>query len=86
LPLIYLLAAEESMYEIVVRVLRTGEYSQTDKLELRSAIARTGSLERARALADDFAVAARAALECLPGSPYCDSLRALPTYILDRDR
>ena len=86
LPLIYLLEADESMYEIVQRVLRNGEYAQTDKEEIQAGLSRTGALERARALADDYAQAARSALECLTGSPYCDSLRALPTYVLDRDR
>src|ERR1041385_6991996 len=86
LPLIYLLEADRSMYEIVQRVLRNGEYAQTDKQQLVSALDQTGSLERARALACDYAQAARDSLECLSGSPYCDSLRALPTYVLDRDR
>jgi geranylgeranyl pyrophosphate synthase len=74
------------MYEIVQRVLRNGEYAQTDKQQLVSALDRTGSLERARALAFDYAQAASDSLECLSGSPYCDSLRALPTYVLERDR
>jgi octaprenyl-diphosphate synthase len=86
LPLIYLLAADGSMFEVVQRVVRNGEYSQTDRQEIGAAFSRTGSLERARTLADSYAQAARAALESLPASPYCDSLRALPTYVLDRDR
>jgi len=86
LPLIYLLEADRSMYEIVQRVLRNGEYAQTDKQQLVSALDRTGSLERARALACDYARASRDSLECLPGSAHCESLRALPTYVLERDR
>jgi octaprenyl-diphosphate synthase len=86
LPLIYLLEADRSMYDIVQRVLRNGEYAQNDKQEIQAGLSGTGALERARALADDYAVAASAALECLPGSPYCESLRALPSYVLDRER
>lgn len=86
LPIIYLLAADESMYEVIRRVLRNGEYDQTDKQAIQAALSRTGALERARALADDYAQAAVSALECLTESPHCDSLRALPTYVLDRDR
>ena len=41
---------------------------------------------QARARADEYAEEARAALDNLPDSEYSDSLRALPTYILDRDR
>src|SRR5215470_7720958 len=40
LPLIYLLEADRSMYEIVQRVLRNGEYSQTDKQQLVTALDR----------------------------------------------
>ena len=86
LPLIYLLQSEPSMTESIRRVLRNGEYSETEKQELHQAINRTGALERARILADDYAQNARLSLDCLPESPYCDSLRALPTYVLDRDR
>ena len=54
--------------------------------EVREALDRTGALERARARADGYAETARAALDALPESDYCDSLRSLPTYILNRDR
>jgi octaprenyl-diphosphate synthase len=86
LPLIYMLAVDGSMNDVVRRVLRNGEYAQLDKDEIQTALSSTGALERARDLADDYAQSARAALDCLPDSPYCDSLRALPTYVLDRDR
>jgi octaprenyl-diphosphate synthase len=85
LPLIYLMAADASITETVRTVLRNGEYAQLARNEILEAIAQTDALERARALADDYAEGARSALECLPESPYCESLRALPSYVLDRD-
>jgi len=54
--------------------------------DLLDVLTRTGALEKARERADEYATDARAALDNLPDSDYCDSLRALPTYILDRDR
>jgi octaprenyl-diphosphate synthase len=86
LPLIYLREAEPKSLEIVQTVLREGKYGSVKQADLLEAITRTGTLERARARADEYAENARAALEKLPDSEYCDSLRALPTYILDRDR
>jgi octaprenyl-diphosphate synthase len=86
LPLIYLREADPKTRELVQTVLREGKYSTIGQQELRDAMIRTGALEKARAKADEYAEEARAALENLPGSDYCESLGALPTYILDRDR
>jgi geranylgeranyl pyrophosphate synthase len=86
LPLIYLQAAEPKAREMVQTVLSEGSYSTVQQQDLREAMERTGSLQLARARANEYAENARAALENLPDSVYCDSLRALPTYILDRDR
>src|SRR6185436_7158287 len=86
LPLIYLRDAEPSALEMIETVLREGSYASVDQRDLSEALIRTGALEKARARADEYAADARAALDILPDSDYCDSLRALPTYILDRDR
>ena len=86
LPLIYLREAEPKSLEMVQTVLHEGKYSSVKQADLLEAITRTGALERARARADEYAEDARAVLDNLPDSEYCDSLRALPTYILDRDR
>jgi octaprenyl-diphosphate synthase len=86
LPLIYLREAEPKTLEMVQTVLREGRYATITQEELREALDRTGALDRARARADEFAENARAVLDVLPESEYCDSLRSLPTYILNRDR
>jgi octaprenyl-diphosphate synthase len=86
LPLIYLMAVDQSMSDVISRVLRNGEYVDTERQDIQQAISRTGSLERARTLAYEYAEAARTSLESLAPSPYSDSLRALPAYVLDRDR
>lgn len=86
LPLIYLREAEPSTLEMVQQVLRDGNYDTVSQQELFAALRRTDALERARARADEYAENARAALENLPDSEYCDSLRELPSYVLNRDR
>jgi octaprenyl-diphosphate synthase len=86
LPLIYLLESEPASHELVQAVLREGAYDAMDRESLLERIERVGCLERARAKADEYAENARAALDELPDSDYCDSLRAIPSYVLDRDR
>lgn len=86
LPLIYMMTADASVSQMVRRVLLDGNYDAVRQEDLREALLRTGALDEARTMADQYAETARAALDDLPESEYCDSLRALPTYVLMRDR
>ncbi|HEX3184052.1 MAG TPA: polyprenyl synthetase family protein [Pyrinomonadaceae bacterium] len=86
LPLIYLISADACVLPMIQRVLHDGNYDHVSQEELRDALDRSGALEQARAMADQYAENARAALDDLPDSDYADSLRALPTYVLKRDR
>ena len=86
LPLIYLLVNDDSARQMVHDVLRQGNYDTVAREELLRAVEAAGALDRARAKADEFAENARAALDDFPDSEYCDSLRAIPSYVLDRDR
>jgi octaprenyl-diphosphate synthase len=83
LPLIYLRDTEPQMIQTV---LREGKYGSVKQQDLFDAIERSGALERARARANEYAENACTDLDILPDSDYCESLRALPTYILNRDR
>ena len=86
LPLIYLLDSDDSARELIETVIAHGNYNGVSRTQLLEKVERIGGLERARARADEFAETARAALESLPESEYCDSLRSIATYVLDRDR
>jgi octaprenyl-diphosphate synthase len=86
LPLIYLREAEPSSLELIQTVVREGKYSTFSQQDVLDALDRTGALRRARARADEYAENACSALENLPDSDFSDSLRALPSYILNRDR
>lgn len=86
LPLIYLIAAEPRAREMVQTVMTEASYDSVARSELHQAVARVGAVERARLRADEFATAARSALDKLPPSEFRESLAAIPTYVLDRDR
>ena len=86
LPLIYLRDAEPSSLEMIQTVLHEAKYGNVTQQDVRDAMLRTGALEQARERAIEYATNARSALDNLPDSEYCDSLRSLPSYILDRDR
>jgi octaprenyl-diphosphate synthase len=86
LPLIYLRDSDPSTLKMIQQVLSERSYQTVSQQDLLDAMGRTNALERARVVADEYAENARAALECLPDSDYCDSLRSLPTYVLTRDR
>jgi octaprenyl-diphosphate synthase len=86
LPLIYLIASEASAREQVQTVMSEAGYNGVARRELVEALERVGAIERARARGDEYAAAARTALDELPDSEFCESLKAIPTYVLDRDR
>lgn len=86
LPLIYLIAGEGSAREMVQTVMSDGGYETVARDELHQAVVRSGAIERARARGDEYAAAARTSLDDLGDSEFCESLKAIPTYVLDRDR
>ena len=86
LPLIYLRDAEPGSLELIQTVLHEGKYSTVTQQDLREAMVRTAALDLARQRANEYAESAQNALDGLPDSDYRDSLRSLPSYIIDRDR
>jgi octaprenyl-diphosphate synthase len=86
LPLIYLLASDGSAREKIQTVISDKSYERVTRRELFDAVDRAGARELARVRADEYAEAARTALDILPDSEYTESLRSIPTYVLDRDR
>jgi octaprenyl-diphosphate synthase len=86
LPLIYLIASEGTASEMVQTVMTDASYDGVPRRSLLEAVERVGAIDRARARGDEYAAIARTALDDLPDSEFCESLRAIPTYVLDRDR
>jgi octaprenyl-diphosphate synthase len=85
LPLIFLMASEPSARELVQTVMTEGCYQTIQREELHQAVERAGAIDRARTLGDKYAESARRALDHLPASPFCESLKSIPTFVLDRD-
>jgi octaprenyl-diphosphate synthase len=86
LPVIYWLEKEPEARDLVNQVLLSRTYDTVRQADLVDAIRGCGALERARNRAHEYAENARTALEQLPDSNYSEGLRAIPTYVLDRDR
>jgi octaprenyl-diphosphate synthase len=85
LPLIYLLGSEPHLRARVQTVMRDGSYQSVTREELVEAVEATGAMARARERAYEFANEARRSLDQLPDSEYCDALRSIPTYIIERE-
>jgi octaprenyl-diphosphate synthase len=85
LPLIYLIQSDFSTRKEVETVLRDGNYDMVPRANLLSALEQSGCLERARLRADKFAENARNALASFPDSDYCEALRSIPSYVIQRD-
>ncbi|HEX8706831.1 MAG TPA: polyprenyl synthetase family protein [Pyrinomonadaceae bacterium] len=86
LPLIYLMESDPSARKTLQAVMLDGGYERHARAELLDAVERSGSLDRARERAAEYAEAARAAIAVLPSSDYCDALHAIATFIIERDR
>jgi geranylgeranyl pyrophosphate synthase len=86
LPLIYLLEKDPGAATMVRDVLVQGTYDSVSQHDLLAAINRVGALDLAREKAHDYAGKALAALDNLRESEYCDALRAIPAYVIERDR
>ncbi len=86
LPLIHLIASEGSAHEMVQTVMAEASYDSIPRQKLLDAVEGVGAIAWARARGDEYAAAARTALDQLPASEFCESLKAIPAYVLERDR
>lgn len=86
LPLIYLMeSGDTAARELVQTVVGEGSYNTVPRAKLIEAVESTGAIKRAKARADEYAATARDCLNILPNSEYSDSLRSIPTYVLERE-
>ena len=86
LPLIYLLESDPSARASVQTVMADSGYDHISRAQLVDALEDSGAIPRARQRAYEYAETARAGLEGLPDSDYCEALRAIPSYIIERNR
>ncbi len=85
LPLIYLLEKNPEQRAHLQTVMRRGNYDEVSRESLLQVADESGALHRARARAVSFAEAACEVLSALKASAYREALRALPTFILERE-
>ena len=86
LPIIYALEAEPRALPTVQAVIDRGEIDEVSRKEILDLVRRTGSLERARELAEAYASQAQQCLSKLPESGSKDALMALAYYVIERNR
>ena len=85
LPLIHAMARSDAVTRERLRaIVIEGDLAALP--EVLAAIETTGALEYSRALAQDYASAAEAALDGLPENEALSALRGLARYAVDRDR
>ncbi len=85
LPVIMLLEEDPSWQSAIQTIVSTGSYEAISREALTEAATSNGVIARARAVAQTYAENAIAALARLPPSPHLDALKAIPTYIIERD-
>jgi octaprenyl-diphosphate synthase len=86
LPLIYALgAASAAERKLVATVLEERSFSSVPPEQILDLVRRSGAVERARALAHDYAAQAKASLPEVPDSDFRRALLAVPDFLLDRE-
>ena len=86
LPLIYAMDnGNAARRELVAKVLADKGFQRVRPEEITNLVQDSGSLDRARNLAADYAMKAKAALDGLPDSEYRRALLSIPDFILERD-
>jgi len=86
LPLIYALAkASQEERDLAAAVLAAHNLSSAQAGQILAFVRRSGAIERARSLANDYAAQAKASVPDLPDSDYRRALFAVPDFLLDRE-
>jgi len=86
LPLIYAMEnGHRDAREMVARVLEEKEFHSVRPETLVALVHESGALDRARALAQDYAQRAKACLNGRPDSEFARALATLPDFILERE-
>ena len=86
LPLIYALESARPVERgLVAAVLADRGFTNARPEQILEFVRRTGAIERARSLAQDYAAQSKASMPDLPDSEYRRALLAVPDFLLDRE-
>jgi octaprenyl-diphosphate synthase len=87
LPLIHLVQQGKSEHvHMIETVIREKDYQNVNRAEFVRILEEQGALDRARAMARDYAANARAQLECVPGTPYKEALLEITEFVIERSK
>lgn len=86
LPIIYALQTEPRALPTVESVLERRAIDDVSGKEILDLVRRTRALDRARELAEGYAVAAQECIGGLPGSHSKEALMSLAHYVIERNR
>jgi len=86
LPIIYALAAEPRALPTVQAVIERGGIDEVSRIEILDLVRRNGGLDKARELAEAYALKAQECLGVVPDSRHKDALMALAYYVIERHR
>jgi octaprenyl-diphosphate synthase len=86
LPLILLRNADPDMADLIEIVMIDGGYAGVSRKKILEALVSSGSLQRARECAYEYATAARKNLDVLPETEYREALAELPAFVIERNK
>jgi len=86
LPIIYALRHEPRALPVVQSVIERGGIDDVSRKEILDLVGRNGCLEKARELAESYALRAQECLEPVPESRQKEALMAFAYYVIERNR
>jgi octaprenyl-diphosphate synthase len=86
LPLILLQRTDAATRELLVQIIRDGEYKDGSQQVLAEKLRSNDILAQVRQLAYEFAGKARKNLDVLPETEYRSALELIPEYVIERSK
>jgi octaprenyl-diphosphate synthase len=86
LPLILLRDKEPDIVNDLERIMHDGDYQKIPRESILARLEKHGTLEATRQSAHNFAEKARKNLEVLDESKYCEALKEIPTFMIERNK
>jgi octaprenyl-diphosphate synthase len=86
LPLILLREKEPNIVQDLEQIMHDGDYQKIPRENLLAKLEKHGTLETTQQKAYHFAEKARKNLEVLAESKYCESLKEIPAFMIERNK
>ncbi len=86
LPLLLLLKKEPAILPKLEQIMHDGDYRNVPRESLLAKLEEFGTLDETRQRAYSFAEKARKNLEILGNSKYCEALKEIPNFMIERNK